>query len=83
MLSEIACVTTDVGDAALVVGETGIIVPARDPNALASGLVKLASETAINRRARGRQARERAIENFSISATAEKFHKLYKETHTN
>ena len=62
MACGVACVTTDVGDAALLVGTTGEIVPARDPLALAGGWQRL---LAADYRARGLLARERVVAEFS------------------
>jgi glycosyltransferase involved in cell wall biosynthesis len=61
------CVVTDVGDSALVVGETGIVVPSNDAEKLAAGLLeKLALET-LNLR-----ARQRILENFTVAQLGDK-----------
>lgn len=43
MVSRALCVVTDVGDAAKIVGEEGIVVPARNAEALAGGIEKALS----------------------------------------
>lgn len=63
------CVSTDVGDAALIVGDTGWVVPPRDPGALAGAI-----ESALHERnaqpqdwvARQQAAREWILASFSL-----------------
>lgn len=45
MTMGLPCVTTDVGDAALLLSDTGVIVPKEDSAALAQGLKRLLEMT--------------------------------------
>ena len=70
MSSGVPCVATDVGDASVIVGPTGIIVPPRDPVALAAAWEEMLSLEPDVRGALGQQARARIIERFSLEVFA-------------
>lgn len=79
MACGVPCVVTDVGDSAHIVGDTGIVVPPRDPQALAeawAALIKIGPE---GRAGLGRRARERIVQNFSLPAIVAKYEALYEE----
>lgn len=68
------CVSTDVGDAAAIVGDTGRIVPPRDPDALARAIADLLAERdrpAWNDRREG--ARRHVADNYSIERMVESY----------
>ncbi|WIG56926.1 MAG: Glycosyltransferase [Rhodanobacteraceae bacterium] len=77
------CVATDVGDAALIIGETGVVVPPRDAAALCRGWARLAALTSAERQALGSRARARIVERFARTAIAHRFVELYRELVTN
>ncbi|MFJ4684568.1 DUF3492 domain-containing protein [Streptomyces sp. NPDC088789] len=78
MLSGRATVSTDVGAVVEVIGGTGLVVPPRNPRALAEACVALLRDPA--RRARlGAAARARALELFSVEQNVAAFHGIYLE----
>jgi glycosyltransferase involved in cell wall biosynthesis len=77
MACGLPAVTTDVGDAGAIVGDSGLIVPARDPQALAGALATLAQEPATVRAERGKRARARIVEQFAMAPAVARFAGLY------
>jgi glycosyltransferase involved in cell wall biosynthesis len=63
MACGVPCVVTDTGDSALIVGETGCVVEPRNPSALAGAIISLMEK---DPQERGRRARARILENFSV-----------------
>jgi len=74
----VPCVVTDVGDAALLVGETGLVVPADDAERLAEAMAGLVRITPEERALLGRQAIERIEEQFTLERTRQRFEAIYK-----
>lgn len=64
MACAVPCVVTDVGDAATVVGDTGIVVSPASPDALADAVRQLLQESPVQRSARAQRARERVVTHF-------------------
>ncbi|MGH6953747.1 MAG: glycosyltransferase, partial [Alphaproteobacteria bacterium] len=79
MAAGLPVVATDVGDARLIIAETGLVVPARDPERLAAAISRLAGEPPEALRARGTCARQRIEREFPLSRAAESFSHLYRE----
>ncbi|MFD9434555.1 DUF3492 domain-containing protein [Streptomyces sp. NPDC060002] len=73
-----ATVSTDVGAVVEVIGGTGLVVPPRNPRALAEACVALLRDP--DRRARlGAAARARALELFTVEQNITAFHGIYLE----
>ncbi|MGC0329666.1 glycosyltransferase involved in cell wall biosynthesis [Streptomyces sp. SAI-170] len=78
MLCGRATVSTDVGAVVEVIGGTGLVVPPRNPRALAEACVALLRDP--ERRARlGAAARARALELFTVEQNITAFHGIYLE----
>ncbi len=71
------CVATDVGGVSEAIGDTGIVVPPRDPTAMAAACVRLLTDH--SRRARlGAAARNRVLEFFTLDKAIDTFDELYR-----
>jgi glycosyltransferase involved in cell wall biosynthesis len=79
MACGVPAVVTDVGDCQILVGDTGAVVPARDPMALAHAILQLSALSDAERAARGARARERIIANFSLESVANEFARVYEK----
>jgi glycosyltransferase involved in cell wall biosynthesis len=77
MAAGVPCVVTDVGDAARLVGNTGLVVARQQPSALAEALATLVEEGPEARKSRGERARRRVEENYSLAAVATKYEAIY------
>jgi glycosyltransferase involved in cell wall biosynthesis len=78
MACGVPCVATDVGDSAVIVGNTGHVVPPHTPGALADAWARLLDMPARERRDLGMRARERVASSFSIDSVVERYEALYR-----
>lgn len=78
MACGVPCVTTDAGDSALIVGDTGIVVPPNNPAALAEALRQMIEMGDAGRRALGEKARRRVLERFNLPDIVSKYEDLYR-----
>ena len=80
MACGVPCVVTDVGDSALMVGDTGRVVPPKDAPALAEGWLELIELESEARQALGVRARQRIEQHYSIAAIVRRYENLYADT---
>ncbi|OQX06984.1 MAG: hypothetical protein BWK73_29325 [Thiothrix lacustris] len=73
------CVTTDVGDAALMVGEHGSIVPHSNPEKLAAALQVMIDQTPQERTNIGQALSQRIRNHYSIANVQKAYETLYHE----
>lgn len=70
---------SDVGDSAIMVGQTGRIVPPDDAGALADAWIDLLALTPGERATLGTHARQRVLENYSIEQISDRVWTLYRQ----
>jgi len=79
MASGVACVVTDVGDAARIVGEAGWVVPARDPEALSGAMDKaLAQRGSAGMADKLREGRDRVGRLYGLATMVQAYHAAWR-----
>jgi glycosyltransferase involved in cell wall biosynthesis len=79
MACGVPCVVTDVGDAALLAGDTGRVVPVRDPEALALACQSLLDLPLPEWVALGAAARRRIAEHYALPVIAQRYADLWEQ----
>jgi glycosyltransferase involved in cell wall biosynthesis len=79
MACGVPCVATDVGDARLIVGDSGIVVEVGNPLALANGLRKILEMRPEEMQRIKDTARQRVIQNYDIHRISRQYENLYAE----
>ncbi len=77
MASGVPAVVTDVGDSARLVEGSGIVVPVRDPDALARGVEAMAAKSAEERAILGDLARARIVGEYSIETSLRRYADIF------
>jgi len=77
MACGLPAIATDVGDATLILGDTGLVVPPENPGALAAAVRTLVQEPAAARADRRIRARARIVDNFAMAHAVQRYADLY------
>lgn len=76
MASGVPCVSTDVGEARSLIGDTGRLVPKAEPVTLAQAIGELLNLAPDSRAHLGAAARRRIEETFAFDAVVERYNRL-------
>jgi glycosyltransferase involved in cell wall biosynthesis len=77
MACGLPAIATDVGDAKLIVGDSGLVVAPGDARALAAAIRSLSREPAKARAERAAKARARIAEQFALTGAIRRYGELY------
>jgi glycosyltransferase involved in cell wall biosynthesis len=72
------CIATDVGDSGGIIGDTGWLVPPRDPEALANAILEAIREPKEARDRRRQACRNRIAVHYGIGAVSEQYLRIWK-----
>lgn len=73
------CVATDVGDSADIVGDSGIVIPPGDVDALVTAWQKMRRMPADEFLALKQRARQRILDHYEIGVVARRYQELFNE----
>lgn len=79
MACAVPCVVTDVGDAALIVGDSGVVVPPGQATALAAGWRQLLAKDAGSHKEFGQRALKRVENCYSMARCVDRYQAFYAD----
>jgi glycosyltransferase involved in cell wall biosynthesis len=79
MACGVPCVATDSGDTPQLLGDAGLVVPRRNPEALAAAWETLISLGAEGRQALGRKGRARIVRDYELGSVVARYEALYDD----
>lgn len=77
MACGVPCVVTDIGDSPKIIADTGIVVPPKNPEALAQAWKKILAMPLQERKQLGNKARERIVNHYALATITRQYEKLY------
>jgi glycosyltransferase involved in cell wall biosynthesis len=78
MACGVPCVATNVGDTALIMGDTGIATEPGDMQGIVDGLIEILTSSSEIRAARSYRARQRILDNFEMEHIAQRYMDVYE-----
>ncbi len=82
MVSGVPCVATDVGDNDFIIGDTGIITPVDDDQAMADAWEKMVMMDKKEYAQLGMAARQRTLDKFTLEQQVNQHEDLYESLHS-
>ena len=79
MACEVPCVVTDVGDSAVIVGDTGKVVPPQNYKAIADAWQELIALDTEARKVLGKKARQKVSDLYSLDAIVLQYENFYQQ----
>lgn len=79
MSCAVPCIVSNVGDAASIVGDTGLVVPPGDVGVLIQAMERFLAKSSAERIALGEAARCRVLNHYSIQKIVAAYERLYVE----
>ncbi len=79
MACGVTCVATDAGETATIIGDTGVVTPVRNVDALTAAYIGAIDQGNDARRDAGGRARQRIVDHFSVEQMARRYETLYEE----
>lgn len=79
MACSVPCIVTDIGDSAIMVGDTGIVLPPKNIDELVKAWIKLIKIGSEGRKQLGQKARERIVNNFSLLKIIHNYEEVYRK----